>query len=146
MHLLTYIIQFREIDFFFFFSFFSSVVAECPVLGISKHKVCFDPTADERHICWLPFSQLSSPDALGPKLEQHDQFTWKAQLKCDMQDKVIRWRTEVGLVSQLFQPYMLGKQACFAGCAQTLPNSTPPTGRIHRFSKIAVTFEPVEPI
>ena len=30
------------------------------------------------------------------------------------------------------------KQACFAGCAQTLPDVTPLTGKIHPFSKIAV--------
>ena len=35
------------------------------------------------------------------------------------------------------------KQPCFAGCAQTLPNATPPTDKIHPLSKIAVTFEPV---
>ena len=31
------------------------------------------------------------------------------------------------------------KQACSAGCAQTLPDATPPTGKIHPFSQIAVT-------
>ena len=38
---------------------------------------------------------------------------------------------------------MLQKKSCFAGCAQTVPNATQPTGKIHPFSKIAVTFEPV---
>ena len=34
-------------------------------------------------------------------------------------------------------------QASFAGCAQTLPDTTPPKGKIHPFSKTAVTFEPM---
>ena len=29
-------------------------------------------------------SQMSSPDALGPKREQHTQITSKAHIKCDM--------------------------------------------------------------
>ena len=28
---------------------------------------------------------------------------------------------------------------------QTLPDATPPVGKIHQFSKIAVTFEPIQP-
>ena len=32
-------------------------------------------------------------------------------------------------------------QASFAGCAQTLPDATPPTGKIHPFSKTVLTFE-----
>ena len=35
------------------------------------------------------------------------------------------------------------KQACFAGCTQTLPNVTPPKGKIYLFSKIATPFEPI---
>ena len=34
-------------------------------------------------------------------------------------------------------------QACYGICAQTLSDATPPIGRIHQFSKIAVTFEPI---
>ena len=34
-------------------------------------------------------------------------------------------------------------QACYAGCAQTLPNATPPIGKVHPFSKMANTFEPI---
>ena len=30
------------------------------------------------------------------------------------------------------------KQACSAGCAQTLPDATPPTGKIQPLSQIAV--------
>ena len=37
-------------------------------------------------------SQLFSTEALGPKLVQHTQITWRAQLKCDMHAKVGRWR------------------------------------------------------
>ena len=40
------------------------------------------------------------------------------------------------MVLQLGKPL---KKACFAGCAQT--NATPPTDKIHPFSKIAVPFE-----
>ena len=37
----------------------------------------------------------------------------------------------------------LPKQACFAGCAQTLFDATPPRSEIHPLNKIAVTFEPI---
>ena len=37
-------------------------------------------------------SELSSPDALGPELEQHAPFTGKAQLKCYMHDKLEGWK------------------------------------------------------
>ena len=30
--------------------------------------------------------------------------------------------------------------------AQTLPDATPPAGKIHPFSKIAVTFEPIQQV
>ena len=36
------------------------------------------------------------------------------------------------------------KLACLAASWQTLPNATSPTGKIHKFSKTAVCFEPVE--
>ena len=36
---------------------------------------------------------------------------------------------------------MVAKQACFTGCAQTLPDATPPTGKIHPFRKMAVNFK-----
>ena len=36
------------------------------------------------------------------------------------------------------------KQACFAGCAQNLPDEAPPIGKIHPLIKIAVTFEPIQ--
>ena len=36
------------------------------------------------------------------------------------------------------------KQACFAGCVKTLSDATAPIGKIHQFSKIAVTFEPIK--
>ena len=32
-------------------------------------------------------------------------------------------------------------QAYFAGCAQTLPDATPPTDKIRLFNKIAINFE-----
>ena len=36
------------------------------------------------------------------------------------------------------------KQACCAGCRRRpSPNEDPPIGKIHPFSKIAVTFEPL---
>ena len=34
-------------------------------------------------------------------------------------------------------------QSCFAGCARTCPNATPPIGKIHSICKIAVTFGPL---
>ena len=37
----------------------------------------------------------------------------------------------------------LNKPAAQAA-GQTLPNATPPVGKIHPFSKIAVTFEPIQ--
>ena len=36
---------------------------------------------------------------------------------------------------------MLLKQACFAGCAQTLHDETASIGKIHPFSQIAVTLK-----
>ena len=33
--------------------------------------------------------------------------------------------------------------ACSAGCAQILPNATPPIGKLHLFQKNYVTFEPM---
>ena len=38
--------------------------------------------------------------------------------------------------------FVVVKQACFAGCMQTLTNATAPIGQIP-FSNIAVTFEPM---
>ena len=35
------------------------------------------------------------------------------------------------------------KQACIAGCTQTPSDATQEIGKIHLFSKIAVTFEPI---
>ena len=37
------------------------------------------------------------------------------------------------------------KPASFAGCAYTLPYATPPTGKIHQFSKSAVTCDNNQP-
>ena len=34
------------------------------------------------------------------------------------------------------------KQVCFTGSVRTLLDANPPTGKIHPFSKIALTFEP----
>ena len=47
----------------------------------------------QTYICLtLSKLQLSSTDTLGPRLEQHTQITWKAQLKCAMHYKVGRYR------------------------------------------------------
>ena len=35
------------------------------------------------------------------------------------------------------------EKLAFAGWAQTLPNATPPIGKIHPFSKIAISSEPI---
>ena len=35
------------------------------------------------------------------------------------------------------------KQACYTGCAQTLADETPPTGKIQQFRKTTVAFKPV---
>ena len=35
------------------------------------------------------------------------------------------------------------KQTCFSGCAQTLPDATPPIGKIQPFSKMAITLKPI---
>ena len=37
-----------------------------------------------------------------------------------------------------------GKKPAAQAVGQTLPDATPPVGKIHRFSKIAVTFEPMQ--
>ena len=37
-----------------------------------------------------------------------------------------------------------GKKPAAQAVGQTLPDATPPIGKIHRFSKIAVTFEPMQ--
>ena len=36
------------------------------------------------------------------------------------------------------------KKAWYAGCAQNVPDATPPTGKIQVFRKIVVTLKPVE--
>ena len=38
----------------------------------------------------VPLSQLSTRQAVSPKLEQHTHLTWEAQLKCPMHNKVGR--------------------------------------------------------
>ena len=45
---------------------------------------------------------------------------------------------------RVWRLYIQVKQACFAGCSQTLPDEAPPIGKIHSFSKIAVTFKAMQ--
>ena len=81
---------------------------------------------------WIECSQLSSYDALYPELEQQ---TGKAQLKCDMHDKVGRWKW--GWYDSFSNIHLLKKSLLRRLQAQTLPHATPPTGKIHPFNKIA---------
>ena len=48
-----------------------------------------------------------------------------------------------GYVYIVYQPVFIEKQAYFAGCAQTLPDANQPIGKIHLFSKIAITFKSI---
>ena len=43
-----------------------------------------------KHVLCYVQSQLSTCYAVSPKLEQHTQFTWEAQLHCEMHNKVGR--------------------------------------------------------
>ena len=38
----------------------------------------------------------------------------------------------------------LGNKPAAKAAGKTLPDATPPVGKIHSFSKIAVTFEPIQ--
>ena len=53
--------------------------------------------------------------------------------------------TEVFIEQPLASPGLLKTSVLRRLQAQTLPNEAPPVGKIYPFSKIAVTFEPIQP-
>ena len=44
----------------------------------------------------------------------------------------------------IIHAYLTLKKPATQAAGQTRPNATPPLGKIHPFSKIAVTFEPIQ--
>ena len=52
----------------------------------------YEWSSKDQHVLKIT-AEISSPDALGPKLKQHTQITWKAHIKFDMHDKVgrLKW-------------------------------------------------------